>query len=79
MPLDNILERHWLDLRFYERAHWYLKFSWLPRKCDRTGQTIWLERAYMGVQMITGPDTPVFEYRWVKKNQWLLEKLKGNI
>lgn len=64
---------------FYDRADWYYKFSWLPRKCDKTGETIWLERAYKGIRMITGPGDPVFEYRWIKKHQWLIERLKGNI
>jgi hypothetical protein len=72
-------KRHWIDQRFYERAVWCLKFSLLPRRCDQSGELIWLEQAYVGVQIVTGPGEPVFEYRWVKKNEWLLGKLRGTL
>jgi hypothetical protein len=64
---------------FYDRADWYLAFAWLPHTCDKTGERIWLERAYRGIRMITGPGEPVFEYRWIKKHEWLLQRLRGDI
>lgn len=64
---------------FYDRADWYLTFAWLPRTCDKTGERIWLEHAYRGIRMITGPGEPVFEYRWIKKHEWLLQRLRGDI
>lgn len=64
---------------FYERAVWYLKFSLWPRRCCKTNQVIWFELAYKGTAMWTGPGEPVFEYRWIKKNEFLVYKLKGEI
>lgn len=65
---------------FNERAVWDLKFAWLPKKCAETGETIWLEAAYRGT-VAWGEFTadPAYEYRWIKKYVWLIEKIKGRI
>jgi len=78
MPMDTLGGVSAYD-PFYDRADWYLKFAWLPQTCDKTGQKIWLKQSYRGIRMITGPGDPVFEYRWIDKHEWLLQKLKGNI
>ena len=54
-----------------------LKFAWLPKICNLTGKQIWFEKAYRLTRMITGPGTPIFEYRWHDKNthiMWLLKR-----
>lgn len=67
------------DDYFYLRARWELKFSWLPRRCDRTGELIWLQWAYRGIHTLTGPDLPFEDHRWVTRDEWVIEKLKGTI
>ena len=62
---------------FYSRAFWKLKFAWLPKRCDASNKLIWFETAYLGTMMITGPGTPVFEYRWLTKQDFIVSALKG--
>jgi hypothetical protein len=38
-----------------------------------------LEYAYKGTRTITGPGTPVFEYKWLTKEQYLLAAIKGKL
>lgn len=64
---------------FYNRATWYLKFAWWPKRCDRSGKRIWLTRAYYGVVMFTGPGSPVFEYRWLTRDEFIMGKLRGTL
>jgi hypothetical protein len=35
--------------------------------------------AYEQTAMWTGPGDPVFEYRYYDKNEFLIEKIKGNV
>ena len=64
---------------FYSRAYWNKKFALWPRQCDQSGKRIWLEYAYKGTRMITGPGEPVFEYRWVNRKEYVFAQLKGII
>ena len=64
---------------FLKRATWKLKFALLPRKCFKSGKSIWLTTAYRGTMMITGPGTPVFERRWLTKYEYILYAIKGDI
>jgi hypothetical protein len=64
---------------FWSRADWYCKFVWWPRRCEISKKRIWLKRAYKGIQMITGPGDPVFVVKWVTKEEFLFQRLKGNI
>lgn len=64
---------------FYERASWKLQFAWLPTRCDKSRKRIWLQRAYKGTAMYTGPGTPEFEHRWIDQKQFLLYKIKGEV
>ena len=64
---------------FYSRAKWEYKFLLFPRKSEDSGKWIWFKRAYKGTRMITGPGTPVFEYRWFTKEEFMFKKLKGVI
>jgi hypothetical protein len=56
-----------------------LKFSWLPRRCYQTGRSLWLKRAYKRSALWTGPGTPVWEYRWYHKHEYLKLKIKGEV
>jgi hypothetical protein len=67
------------DAFFYGRADWKLVFALWPRRCDQSGKRIWLEYAYLGTRMITGPGDPVYLFRWVKSNEYLVAQLKGII
>lgn len=80
MPLDNTnwsydSIRSWKD----HCVGWQRKISIIPRTCYYSNKFIWLQIAYKGTAMWTGPGEPVFEHRWVSKNQYLLEKIKGTI
>lgn len=77
MPLDTMGYQP-IDRRFY-RYYWYEKFAWFPKRCAVTNKCIWLKKGMKGVQMITGPGDPVFEYLWLDRKQFLLEKLKGTV
>jgi hypothetical protein len=33
----------------------------------------------MGVSMLTGPGEPIFEYRWIEKNEFLIQRIKGTV
>lgn len=79
MPMDNILYYN-EDTIFRDRClGWEYKFSLIPRRCHYTNKMIWFENAYCGVACWTGPGEPIFEYRWVKKKEFLILKIKGTI
>jgi hypothetical protein len=40
---------------------------------------IWLKLGYQGEAVWTGPGTPVFENRWLTKEEFLVAILKGTI
>ncbi len=48
------------DEAFYTRAHWRLRFMWLPKRSAITGRWLWLRFVYEGTAMWTGPGEPVF-------------------
>lgn len=64
---------------FFSRANWSPSFALLPKRCVISGQRIWLKRGMLGVAKYTGPGDPVYEYRWVDKHQWLIQRLKGKL
>lgn len=57
---------------------WEKRFCWWPKRCSIGNRLIWLEYAYRGMKVITGPGDPVFLYWWHSKHEHLLWKLKGN-
>lgn len=63
---------------FYRQAGWERKFVFWPKRCLLNNSVIWLEYAYLGTAMWTGPGTPVFEHQWHSASQHLIWKLKGN-
>lgn len=80
MPLDSLgfnpTQNDWL---FYKRANWYYKFSWLPHRCEISKKIIWFKRAYRGIAMYTGPGDPIFEYKWITRELFMLARLRGTL
>lgn len=76
MPADY---RMYSRRSFVNRAIWYKEFVWWPRRCWISNRWIWLTQAYQGVAIWTGPGTPMFEYHWVDRDQYLMEKIKGTL
>ena len=67
------------DDGFYRRCvGWQLKFVWWPNTCYLTGRRLWLERAYRGTSLLTGPGDTIIDHRWHDKNEHLIFKIKGN-
>lgn len=64
---------------FYKDAYWSLKFAWLPHRCDITGEEIWFKMAYRGISRSVAPSGVMLYSRWIKRDEWLVEKLKGTI
>lgn len=58
---------------------WKFKFAWLPVRCYLTGKEIWFEHAYRGSRFQLSPGGGITERRWLDKETWLVEKLKGTI
>jgi hypothetical protein len=81
MLLDDMIkvEKRLDDWHFYKRAQWRLKFVFLPKKCDLSKKLIWLKFAYQGESVYTGPGTPISEFRWINKKEFLFAKIRGII
>lgn len=62
---------------FYKDATWKLKFAWLPHRCDKTNNEIWFKWAYRGVNKNLSPTRDYA--RWIERDVWMIEKLKGTI
>lgn len=62
---------------FFKDATWSLQFAWLPHRCDVTGDEIWFNWAYRGVSRALSNKTAYS--RWIKRDEWIIEKLKGTI
>lgn len=75
MPLDNSMDYAW-------KSHcigWELKFSVIPQRCYFSNKLIWMCCGYRGAAMWTGPGEPVFDIRWVDRDEYLLARIKGVI
>jgi hypothetical protein len=64
---------------FFRKAQWRLTFAWRPHRCFLSDKWIWLELGYQGEAVWTGPGEPVFENRWLTKNEFIVQRLKGTI
>lgn len=78
MPLDEVQQSppH-DDWGLNKVINWRLKLCWLPKTCFLSNKKLWGKRAYCGIRMITGPGTPIFEYYWIDRDEFILWKLKG--
>ena len=64
---------------FYRRClGWELRFVWWPTKCYISKRRMWLERAYRGTSVLTGPGDTIYEYRWHDRHEHIVWKIKGN-
>ena len=59
------------------RATWELCFAWRPHVCELSRKVIWLQTAYRGTRVITGPGTPVVERYWLTSAEFVLWRLKN--
>ena len=75
MPMDYVQSYDF----FWKRADWKLKFSFLPRKSALSNKILWLKKAYQGTATYTGPGDPVYETRWITKEEFMFERIKGKI
>ena len=57
---------------FYWKADWKEQFAWWPQRCTKSGRRIWLEQAYRGTAVYTGPGEPAYEHHWHTKEEHLL-------
>lgn len=57
---------------------WRLKLCWAPKKCFLTGQQLWGKYAYYGERIILGPGDPVIDEFWIKRDEFIIWRLKGN-
>ena len=72
----SVRSRKEMDQAFYNRAQWSLKFALLPHRCDASKKLIWLEYAYCGRAIWTGPGDDAVETRWHSKHEHLIFQLK---
>jgi hypothetical protein len=79
MPIPFETVSNNLRSSFYGRARWYLKTSWIPRRCDQSGQWLWLCKAYQGEATWTGPGDPIVETRWLGRAEFMQFALTGKI
>ena len=77
MPLDPAMYDPLAS--FKHRAIWYLKFSWLPRRCCISGKRIWLKKAYKGTARMPSLGEPLFQHEWVCKDIFLFARLQGKL
>lgn len=64
---------------FWYRATAELKVSYFPRKCYFSKKLLFMTQAYKLTRIITGPGEPVVEDRWLSKEEFIVQKLKGTI
>jgi hypothetical protein len=60
-----------------QRATWELCFAWAPHVCELSRKVIWLQQAYRGTRVITGPGTPVVERYWLTPAEFVMWRLKN--
>lgn len=71
MPLDNRFDS------VTHRTIWEKHFCWLPKRCVYSNRLIWLEMAYKGESVFTGPGDPALIQHWAKRNEYIIAMLKG--
>lgn len=62
---------------FLSRAHVELRWCLWPRRCELSGQRLWLTTAYRARATWTGPGTSVAEEKWFSSAEYLLMRLKN--
>jgi hypothetical protein len=72
----SVRSKEEMDQAFYNRAQWSLKFALVPHRCDIIKKLIWLEYAYCGRAVWTGPGSDAVETRWHSKHEHVIFQLK---
>jgi hypothetical protein len=70
---------YWGDLLWLpkHRTSWSYAFAILPHKCVVSGDWIWFKMGYRAKRVLTGPGTPITEFFWFSKDEFLLMLLRG--
>lgn len=55
------------------------KFMFWPKRCYFSNKLLWLEYAYKKTAMWTGPSDFILEHRYYDKNEYLVNRIKGNV
>lgn len=65
----------------YLETEWKKEFSWLPKKCYKSGKLIWLTEGYRGELIYKYSGIPHYarEIKWLNKKMYIMLKLKGEI
>jgi hypothetical protein len=67
----------WQEDAFYRRCvGWELKLVLWPTQCYITGKKLWLQYAYRGTSVLTGPGDSIIDHRWHDKHEHLIWLLK---
>lgn len=66
-------------IAFNRVVEWKLIRSWLPRECALSSNDLWFKKCYRGRYVITGPGDSIVDDIYLCANQFILQKLKGNI
>lgn len=77
MPIPEFhMPENYSDERFLSQQDPELKWSLWPRRCQVSGQWLWLTLAYRAQYTITGPGDPAIWIRWYSRTEMLVLKLK---
>lgn len=61
---------------YKKRAHWEMRFSVIPRRCNISGRRLWGWH-YRGCYNLSGPGDPIPLIFWHHRDEHLIYKLKG--
>ena len=64
------------DVEYNHKLVWEETWAWIPHRSSASGQWIWLTRARRAT--VCYSDGTVMEQRWMTRDEWLIEMLKGN-
>ena len=67
----------WVEKVFYDRAKWRLRYLWWPKRCNLSGQWLWLCWAYQGEAILKGTGVTLFEFRYHDSTEHIIWLLKG--
>jgi hypothetical protein len=66
--------------QFFKRATWEHKRYWKWRTCYASGNRIAInEKAYLGTRRISGPGSDVVITHWVREEEFVFMKIRGEI
>jgi len=65
--------KHQMDGRYV----WQRRFALLPRRSMRSDTMIWLQWAWQGQRIITGPGEPVVMIQWLTDKEFTWEQLRS--